>query len=496
MIQRVVVAILGVVIGLFVTFSVFSTILGGLDALFLVSQDVCNYGKEYSPKRVLRIAPENAEHPGDADEIDWPADSVLLESDGAGGCRVQGDYDPAVSYLAPNGDRLRFSASAVSFASGTADGLRVVDAGAALSLDTGADLWADAAHVYVLDSAADAVRVYDRAAAASSPALGFSLHADNGSPSALWVQGDVVYVADSADALVYAYDADGSGDRLSASDVATDDNAAPGDLWSDGVHLWALAATGDHRDVTAYLLSDGSRAAGRDRRLAEAADAMAMDGDHIYAVDLLSGDHEVRVYAFDDPGTVLARFKLSARPPDGSGIHVGAGSDRMYALDDSGDEVLRYRVAEGVGALSGMTWLPADDAFVAHEQIVMLMATTAAIGLPLGAISAIIFFGQAVIASGMSGRVGSSVMVSLIAVTVVLVSVQMFQTFSGYLGDAFDSVDAHRFVVFDSPIGGIAEIVAQFWGILAFAGLINVATIVWRQYGGGNFGLVADEGRL
>ena len=54
MIQRAVTAIIGVVIGLFATFAVFGTILGGLDNFFLLTQDACNFGDENSPERILR----------------------------------------------------------------------------------------------------------------------------------------------------------------------------------------------------------------------------------------------------------------------------------------------------------------------------------------------------------------------------------------------------------------------------------------------------------
>ena len=81
------------VIGLFATFAVFSAILGGLDSFYLLTQDACNYGSINSPKRVLRVAPENPEHPGDADEIDWTRDGldVVQAGDGWSGGGSRGD---------------------------------------------------------------------------------------------------------------------------------------------------------------------------------------------------------------------------------------------------------------------------------------------------------------------------------------------------------------------------------------------------------------------
>ena len=61
MIQRAITAIIGVVIGLFATFAVFSAILGGLDSFYLLTQDACNYG---SPELAQAGAPGGAREPG------------------------------------------------------------------------------------------------------------------------------------------------------------------------------------------------------------------------------------------------------------------------------------------------------------------------------------------------------------------------------------------------------------------------------------------------
>ena len=104
--------------------------------------------------------------------------------------------------------------------------------------------------------------------------------------------------------------------------------------------------------------------------------------------------------------------------------------------------------------------------------------------MPLGAMTAVVFFGQAVVSSGVSGNGASQVLVAIAAVVIILVAVQMFQQFASYLGDAFEAVDGDRFVVFNHTLGQLAETIAEFWGVLAFAGLINIATIVWRNYNG------------
>ena len=146
-----------------------------------------------------------------------------------------------------------------------------------------------------------------------------------------------------------------------------------------------------------------------------------------------------------------------------------------------------------------LRWVEAEEVFTAQGQLVTLLAVIAAIGMPLGAMTAVVFFGQAVVSSGVSGQGASQVLVAIAAVVIILVAVQMFQQFAGYLGDAFDAVDGDRFVVFDDTLGSLAETIAEFWGVLAFAGLINIATIVWRNYNGnmsiGGLGDQAGGGR-
>ena len=135
-----------------------------------------------------------------------------------------------------------------------------------------------------------------------------------------------------------------------------------------------------------------------------------------------------------------------------------------------------------------LTWIEAEEVFTAQKQLVTLLAVIAALGMPIGAMTAVVFFGQAVVSSGVSGQGASQVLVAIAAVVVILVAVQMFEQFAGYLGDAFDAVDANRFVVFNETLGTLAVTIAEFWGVLAFAGLINIATIVWRNYSG-NFSI-------
>ena len=186
---------------------------------------------------------------------------------------------------------------------------------------------------------------------------------------------------------------------------------------------------------------------------------------------------------------------IIAHGPTSTGIIVNTNyytpSGEYYDADDGSVLV----VIEPGDALANATWLPAEGVFTAQKQLVTLLAVIAALGMPVGAMTAVVFFGQAVVSSGVSGQGASQVLVAIAAVIVILVAVQMFEQFAGYLGEAFDAIDPERFAVFNETLGSLAVTVSEFWGVLAFAGLINIATIVWRNYSG-NFSIGGTGGGL
>ena len=94
MIQRAVTAIIGVVIGLFATFAVFSAILAGLDSFYLLTQDACNYGSDNSPE--TGAAHHRPRTPLDRGEVGrYGLDrgrSSRLDNNGAGRCVARRGY--------------------------------------------------------------------------------------------------------------------------------------------------------------------------------------------------------------------------------------------------------------------------------------------------------------------------------------------------------------------------------------------------------------------
>ena len=141
-------------------------------------------------------------------------------------------------------------------------------------------------------------------------------------------------------------------------------------------------------------------------------------------------------------------------------------------------------------------WAEPAGLFDEQPQLVELLATIAALALPLGALGAVVFFGNTIsIATGTSG-VSSQIIAVITIVVVILVIVEVFGQFIVYLDQAFDVIDKDRFAVYDNGLGTLAETITSFWGILAFASVLPIGFSLFRQYqsGGGIAGFGGGGG--
>ena len=557
MIQRAITAIIGVVIGLFATFAVFSAILGGLDSFYLLTQDACNYGSLNSPKRILRIAPENPEHPRDADEIDWSRDGLDLTHDGSGGCVVDGGADATLVYLSPTGERVDLAGGSATTTTVTVTvissttyssipGVMAAPPGISHRMSTrllsdldlsaaspDADIWMD-----------NTIGAFVNASGGTDTAYIFNLGADSPTHSVVLNEnyeygygmayneaGGHIYVLPEASNSLHRYTI---GTDYSYNDVylhGGDDYRQGIDL--HGSSLFAVRGDAGNLYLDKFLINGNNRESfflgdpTGDRAPGVLGITIADDGA------LLLMDRYERKLHISPDYTVATRgrveISLNAAPLSSSALGVTefshgisvAPNDSLYMTGGSGGRfrLLDFLYTAAVPGMSsgttstistfstttvsvitvageaGLPWIPAENVFTAQEQLVTLLAVIAAIGMPIGAMTAIVFFGQAVISSGMSGQGASQVLVAIAAVVVILVSIQMFQQFAGFLGTAFDAVNGDRFVVFDESLGSLAETIAEFWGVLAFAGFINIAAIVWRNYSG-NFSIGGNVGGL
>ena len=168
---------------------------------------------------------------------------------------------------------------------------------------------------------------------------GFSLDAENSSPSGIWSDGETAWVADLADARLYAYSRE-DGERQPEKDIATE--PSPMGLWSDRETLWVAGLGGGLR---AYRLSGGSRLPARDLVL-EASESPAgvwSDGETAWVSDWL-GD-AVHAYRLSDGNRVPAR---DIRLAGGNLLPVGLWSDgETLWVADWRERMYAYRLADG-----------------------------------------------------------------------------------------------------------------------------------------------------
>ena len=475
MIARAITSIIGVVIGLFATFAVFSAILGGLDSFYLLTQDACNYGSLNSPKRVLRVAPENPDHPGDADEIDWSRDGLDVVQAGDG-CQVEG-VAATGTHLTPTGDEFVVGALSAANLGGTVTTTQFA------TIPWGASsFWTDGEDVWYKSALTSDIHVHDRSAYSDDPSRTINIPWDSADYLVAGIYGtdSHIYVAGysqlgTENSRVHVHDRS-TGAYSSATDIVLDPRVTdPWDMFIAEGYLYVMQS--GERTVYAHELPTGATDSSRNLQSDSSYGGLYgvdYDGRNTYYLTfgdtLLIAPGLASVGDARDAGT-LVTYDVQGLPQIQDQLHVhgntaysnsyvGQGNIRSINLDLS-----RFG---GGGVVVDYNWVEAENVFTAQERLVTLRAVIAAIGMPIGAMTALVFFGQAVISSGISGSGASQVLVAIAAVVVILVSIQMFQQFAGFMGTAFDAVNGDRFVVFDETLGSLAETIAEFWGVLAF----------------------------
>ena len=98
MIQGAVIRVIGVVLGLFVIFSVVSPVAGGLNELYLHSVSACNFGSDENPARAIKFGHLNdfTNSGWDADAVDWTnSERVMTFQEITGGTVPQCGVQPS-----------------------------------------------------------------------------------------------------------------------------------------------------------------------------------------------------------------------------------------------------------------------------------------------------------------------------------------------------------------------------------------------------------------
>ena len=303
---------------------------------------------------------------------------------------------------------------------------------------------------------------------------------------AVWVDRSVprYFVVDDEDGIIYALD--GSGNTVPAEQIGlVPDNEYPSDIAYDG--LWFFVVEEQDTGTAHYRYSRTTGVATIIEPLGNATQAAGLWTTNIDSMPswfvFNSDDDDVNVFVGVSDLSAGSEHDFTVSLPQNYNYNGFAMNDdyHMFLINSIVNRVDVLRIPNIVestesvteivtetvtvpGEGGGYAWIPAENVFTAQRQLVTLLAVIAAIGMPVGAMTAIVFFGQAVISAGVSGQGASQVMVAIAAVVIILVAVQMFQQFATYLGDAFDSVNGDRFVVFDETLGSLAETIAEFWG--------------------------------
>ena len=326
MIQRAITAIIGVVIGLFATFAVFSAILGGLDSFYLLTQDACNYGSINSPKRVLRVAPENPEHPGDADEIDWSRDGLDVVQVGDN-CHVYG-ASAVGTHLTPTGDEFEVGAVVDPNLGGSATTAQFATIQYGLTA-----FWTDGEDVWYKSAITNDIHVYDRSAGSddSTRAIDLSWASANYTAAGIYGTDSHIYVVgyslhETETNRVYVYDRS-TGAYASGSNIDIDPRVTdPWDLFIADGFLYVMQQDG--RTVYAHNISTGATAPSRNLRSdpsSQGLDGVDYDGRNTY---YLTADDKLHIV----PGLTsvsdarnagaLVTYDVQGLPVDKFQLHV------------------------------------------------------------------------------------------------------------------------------------------------------------------------------
>ena len=214
-----------------------------------------------------------------------------------------------------------------------------------------------------------------------------------------------------------------------------------------------------------------------------------------------TSDIEADDVDWDTPGNVVQLVDSSDKCAGNKDFAVDG-----YYVSANGSIEFRYSSTTAGTALNDSTviggfaedpfWAQPAGLFDEQPQLVELLATIAALALPLGALGAVVFFGNTIsVATGTSG-VSSQIIAVITIVVVILVIVEVFGQFIVYLDQAFEVIDKDRFVVYDNGLGTLAETITSFWGILAFASVLPIGFSLFRQYqsGGGIAGFGGGGG--
>ena len=112
------------------------------------------------------------------------------------------------------------------------------------------------------------------------------------------------------------------------------------------------------------------------------------------------------------------------------------------------------------------------------EPVKFLLAQLFGLGIPIGIMMAISTIGRIFVYQQTSGEgSGFDSVIGRLVVLIVMVMLisSVFGVLTGSIQDAFNSIDANRFALYDNPVGKITSNIIGFWAVLFIAGFIPIA---------------------
>ena len=123
-----------------------------------------------------------------------------------------------------------------------------------------------------------------------------------------------------------------------------------------------------------------------------------------------------------------------------------------------------------------------EDKHFLHPQrsapVKFLLAQLFGLGIPIGIMMAISTIGRIFVYQQTSGEgSGFDSVIGRLVVLIVMVMLisSVFGVLTGAIQEAFNSIDANRFALYDNPVGKITSNIIGFWAVLFIAGFIPIA---------------------
>ena len=211
--------------------------------------------------------------------------------------------------------------------------------------------------------------------------------------------------------------------------------------------------------------------------------------------DVTSVSDAVSINATGGGTDTATAYKVAA---DGTGCKIGEvgtdltapyGAATFYTPLGSEVTTVPLTVAGGDAGtaikISGCRYEPGGEIFNAGglSSVIGVLLQAAGLAPPIALLFELGKFGT----SFVGGMTDNPILSAVLTGILLLLVATLLNTFIPFLGQAFTSVDANRFVMFDEGIGALAIVVKRFWAVVLVASLAGLAwQVIKAMKGGGN----------